>query len=114
RNLLIYLEPSLQQKAMAMMHYALRPGGVLWLGQSEAIGSQRDFFEVEDAHHKMYVKKPGPPRVIPHPFAGEPLASRRVGEPRPREVGVDGADVHREADRILLARYTPPSVLVNA
>ncbi|HEX7788606.1 MAG TPA: CheR family methyltransferase, partial [Methylomirabilota bacterium] len=112
RNLLIYLELSLQQKAMGMMHYALKPGGVLWLGGSETVGSYRDLFEVEDAKYKMYVKKPGPPRLAPHAFSGDVLAHRR-GEPPPREVGVAGPDVHREADRVLLAKYTPPSVLVN-
>ena len=113
RNLMIYLELSLQQKAMGMMHYALKPGGVLWLGSSETVGSYRDLFDVEDVKYKMYVKKPGPPRLIPRPFSHEAPLSRRA-EPPPREVGIVGPDVHREADRILLAKYTPASVLINA
>jgi two-component system CheB/CheR fusion protein len=113
RNLMIYLELSLQQKAMGMMHYALKPGGVLWLGSSETAGSYRDLFDVEDGKHKMYVKKPGPPRLAPRPFPGDAPETRRA-ETAPREVGVVGPDLHREADRILLAKYTPPSVLVNA
>ncbi|HEU4437702.1 MAG TPA: chemotaxis protein CheB, partial [Methylomirabilota bacterium] len=113
RNLLIYLELSLQQKAMGMMHYALKPGGVLWLGSSETVGSYRDLFDVEDGKYKMYIKKPGPPRLAPRAFPTDVLAHRRA-EPAAREVGIVGADVHREADRILLAKYTPPSVLVNA
>jgi two-component system CheB/CheR fusion protein len=113
RNLLIYLELSLQQKAMGMMHYALKPGGVLWLGSSETIGSYRDLFDVEDGKYKMYVKKPGPPRLVPRALSTDMPAPRRA-EPSAREVGVAGPDVHREADRILLAKYTPPSVLVNA
>jgi two-component system CheB/CheR fusion protein len=94
RNLLIYLEGGLQQKAMGMMHYALKPNGVLWLGNSETIGSYRDLFEVEDAKFKMYVKKPGPARITPRPFSGDPRASRRV-EPPPQEVAVASSDVHR-------------------
>lgn len=35
RNLLIYLEPGLQQKLMHLFHYALKPEGVLFLGASE-------------------------------------------------------------------------------
>ena len=113
RNLLIYLELALQQKAMGMMHYALKSNGVLWLGSSETVGSYRDLFDVEDGKYRMYVKKPGPPRLTPRPFAGDLLASRRT-ETQPREVATVGPDVHREADRILLAKYTPPSVLVNS
>src|SRR5262245_46015687 len=113
RNLLIYLEMALQQKAMGMMHYALKPHGVMWLGISETVGSYRDLFDVEDNKYKMYVKKPGPPRLAPRPFPGDLLAARRT-EPPAREVGIVGPDVHREADRVLLAKYTPPSVLVNA
>jgi two-component system CheB/CheR fusion protein len=113
RNLLIYLEMALQQKAMGMMHYALKPHGVLWLGNSETVGSYRDLFEVEDAKLKMYVKKPGPPQLTPRPFSGDLVARGSAESPR-RDAGIAGADVHREADRILLAKYTPASVLVNA
>jgi len=114
RNLLIYLEPSLQEKAMGMMQYALKPHGVLWLGSSETIGPYRDLFEVEDGRHKMYVKKPGPGRAALRAFSGDPMATRRAADAHPREVGIVGQDVHREADRLLLAKYTPASVLVNA
>jgi two-component system CheB/CheR fusion protein len=112
RNLMIYLEPALQQKAMGMMHYALKPQGVLWLGNSETIGGYRDLFEVEDAKQKMYVKKPGPPRLGSRPFSRDPLPGRRSEAPL-EEIGPTASDVHREADRLLLAKYTPPSVLVN-
>jgi len=113
RNLLIYLELSLQQKAMGMMHYALKPHGVLWLGSSETVGSYRDLFDVEDVKYKMYVKQPGPSRLIPRPFSGEMLTAHRP-QPPPRDAGAVGSDVHREADRMLLAKYAPASVLINA
>ena len=112
RNLLIYLDGALQQKAMGMMHYALKPHGVLWLGNSETIGSYRELFEVEDNKFKMYVKKPGPARITPRTFSSDSHAARRVESP-PQDVGVVTSDVHREADRLLLAKYTPASVLVN-
>ena len=38
RNLLIYLEQDLQQKILPTFHYALKPGGFLFLGESESIG----------------------------------------------------------------------------
>jgi two-component system, chemotaxis family, CheB/CheR fusion protein len=36
RNLLIYLDPSLQKKALPAFHYALKPEGFLLLGVSES------------------------------------------------------------------------------
>ncbi|NKC33622.1 hypothetical protein HEQ75_22360, partial [Roseomonas sp. BU-1] len=37
RNLLIYLGAALQDRAMSLFHYALRPGGFLFLGISETL-----------------------------------------------------------------------------
>ena len=57
RNLLIYLEPSLQKKAIPTFHYALKPQGFLFLGASESIGGYTDLFELVDKKHKIYSKK---------------------------------------------------------
>ena len=114
RNLLIYLEPVLQQKIVPTLHYALKPMGCLWLGGSETIGNYRNLFEAEDAKHKIYSKKPcsspekghfmlqhsGLPRVPFVPFATRP--------------GDTAADLHKEADRILLTKFAPPGVVVSA
>lgn len=57
RNLLIYLEPVLQQRIVPTLHYALKPAGCLWLGSSETIGGHGDLFDIEDAKHKIFIKK---------------------------------------------------------
>jgi two-component system, chemotaxis family, CheB/CheR fusion protein len=57
RNLLIYLEPSLQKKAIPTFHYALKPQGFLFLGASESTGGYTDLFELVDKKHKIYSKK---------------------------------------------------------
>ncbi|MEP7116591.1 MAG: PAS domain S-box protein [Acidobacteriota bacterium] len=111
RNLLIYLEPVLQQQVMPLLHYALKPTGFLWLGGSETIGSYRTLFEVDDVQHKLYTKKPGPHGAIfrlqhhgtPHSGA-VPLEVRAGSAP---------TDLLKESDRLLLMRFAPPSVLVN-
>ena len=43
RNLLIYLQPEAQHKILSFFHFALRDGGVLFLGASEAVGSGERF-----------------------------------------------------------------------
>ncbi|HSK76429.1 MAG TPA: chemotaxis protein CheB [Thermoanaerobaculia bacterium] len=113
RNLLIYLEPALQQRVVPLLHYALKPAGFLLLGSSETIGSYRDLFELADSGHRCYTKKPSSRRL-----AFGPAAAHRPGRggpiPGPARRQPADDDVQKEADRILLTRYVPPGVLVNA
>ena len=45
RNLLIYLQPILQRKALELINFSLNPQGVLLLGSSETTGDLADLFE---------------------------------------------------------------------
>jgi chemotaxis methyl-accepting protein methylase len=58
RNLLIYFEKELQQKALYNLHRALNPGGFLILGKTESVAPQMaDCFEVVDLRERVYRKK---------------------------------------------------------
>jgi two-component system, chemotaxis family, CheB/CheR fusion protein len=110
RNLLIYLDPVLQQRILSMLHYALRPAGCLWLGTSETIGNWRNLFEVADGRCKLFTRRPGAgPGLFPMHHGGA-LRSSFVAAARPRAA----AELPREADRVLLHRFAPPGVLVSA
>ncbi len=54
RNLLIYLEPELQNRLILAFHYALKPGGVLFLSSSESIGNHTDLFSSLNRKWKFY------------------------------------------------------------
>ncbi len=54
RNLLIYLGAELQKKIIPLFHYALNPGGMLFLGASEGVGEFGDLFDVLDRRSKLY------------------------------------------------------------
>ncbi|HKQ74714.1 MAG TPA: chemotaxis protein CheB [Blastocatellia bacterium] len=116
RNLLIYLEPVLQKQVLPALHYALKPTGVLWLGSSETVGSASDLFTPVDKKRRFYAKKLISTRLRFHSAAGDSARDQdgfgrktnRVAEPAP-----GGHDSEKEADRILLARYCPASVLIN-
>ena len=82
RNLLIYLEPSLQKRALPTFHYALKPGGFLFLGGSESIGSFADLFEPVDKKHKIYSKKAAPTQAFHLPVRNERGEQRSSG-PKP-------------------------------
>ncbi len=57
RNLLIYLDTQLQEKLIALFHYALKPRGVLMLGTSEGIGKAESLFEVVNRKNKLFRRK---------------------------------------------------------
>ena len=117
RNMLIYIEGDRQQEVLPMLHYALKPEGMLFLGASESVGSFTNLFDPVDKKYKIYLKKPGStPALRPHFEAKHPGAKPEVPavraagalEPFPAEL-----NIQREADRVALDQYTPPSVLVN-
>ena len=117
RNLLIYLDPVLQKQALPTLHYALKPAGVLWLGSSETVGSASDLFLPEDKKRRFYTKKLTSSRVRIHPRPGDSAGDRDgFGRKKNRaaEPALGGHDAEKEADRILLARYAPASVLIDA
>lgn len=115
RNLLIYLQPELQQKVLPLLHYALKPAGFLLLGSAETVGAHQHLFAAVDAKHKIYARKPATPQVAAGQAAAlyQDRAARGAGQGRAQPTA-GGADVQKEADRLLLARYAPPGVLVNA
>jgi two-component system CheB/CheR fusion protein len=57
RNLLIYLGADLQRKLVTLFHYALSPGGSLFLGSSETVGELADLFTPLERKAKLYQRK---------------------------------------------------------
>ncbi len=113
RNVLIYLDPVLQKKVLPIFHYALNPTGHLLLGTSETVGASADLFSLVDRRHKLYRKKPTAYRPslafsYQEPVAGWPEEPRqRLKRAPPAE------DPQHEADRLVLAHYGPPGVIIN-
>jgi len=112
-NLLIYLGPLLQKRAISLFHYALKPGGFLVLGSSESIGSYADAFQTVDRKQRIYSKK-----TSSGPLALD-LGGSRAGRAARAEEGAsaDGGgavkNVQKYVDRMLLAEYSPPGVIVD-
>ncbi len=57
RNLLIYLRPQAQRRALASLCYGLRIGGVLFLGSSETPGELLPHFDTVNESAKIYRKR---------------------------------------------------------
>ena len=57
RNVMIYMGSTLQKKLIPLFHYALNPGGVLFLGTSETTGDFNGLFAALDSKQKIYQRK---------------------------------------------------------
>lgn len=124
RNLLIYLEPNVQQKLLSTFHYALKPNGFLFLGASESIAASADLFQPVDKKFRLYAKKPRAASPRPLSSSGSHLVGDRqwpkfepgVSQPAaaPPRVALPELNAQREADRVTVKRFAPPGVLINA
>jgi two-component system CheB/CheR fusion protein len=113
RNLLIYLDRELQQHACTVFHYALNPGGYLFLGSSETADNPPNLFRAIDRGARIYqsIGSKADIATMPRLFVGG-----RMGDgvqppmrgPRP-PTAFDEARLHRE----VLERLAPPSALVD-
>ena len=56
RNMLIYLQPAVQHKVLSLFRFSLSPGGLLFLGPSESLGTLSQDFEIVDKHWRIYRK----------------------------------------------------------
>jgi two-component system CheB/CheR fusion protein len=58
RNLLIYLDQSLQNRVIPLFHFALQQGGYLFLGPSENVTHQSKLFTKVDARFRIFKARP--------------------------------------------------------
>jgi len=112
RNLLIYLTPELQKKLLPIFHYSLNPGGFLFLGSAETVGSFTELFSTVDVKSKIY-------RRIEPVFGAKPVEFPATVIPAAlytdlaAKVVKPVANIGTIVDQTLLRRYTPPAVLVG-
>ena len=110
RNLLIYLTPELQKKLLPLFHYSLNPGGVLFLGNAEAIGEFTHLFAPLDGKTRLYRRLESGLRVEPIEFPAAFTAAQTGVPPKALK---PPANLQSEAEQLLLQRYAPAAVLVN-
>jgi two-component system CheB/CheR fusion protein len=111
RNVLIYMSSALQERLLPVFHFALNPDGFMVLGLAETVGSFGDLFELVNSTHKIYRKRNAAPRPQ-LAFMGEEWLAGATPR-RENIVGQPPVDFQREADRLIVGRYAPPSVLVD-
>ncbi len=113
RNMLIYMEPELQKKLLALFNYSLNPGGIMILGSAETPGTQAERFCELDLKLKIFkcLSIHPTPELIDFPSSFRP-AKTTIEEKIAPMKAVE--NIQSIADQILLQNYAPPSVLVNS
>jgi two-component system CheB/CheR fusion protein len=109
RNTLIYLNESLHDRVLAYCHFALSPGGLLFLGDSERPSRPPGLFEPVDDQHRIYRRSAsGAAAALTFPPPEpEPAPTRRTSSLAPLS---DQRTVLRDA---LVDRFIPPSLVVD-
>ena len=114
RNLMIYLEPELQNRLIPVFHYALKPGGVLFLSPSESIGNHPELFAPLNRKWKFYraIHSTASTRAV---MSGGLSWTRNIDTKGPDEVAkkIKETNFAELTRRVLLQSYAPASVVTD-
>lgn len=95
RNVLIYMQPQLQQHVLKLLHFALAAKGVLFLGSSETLGDISDEFITVQAKWKIFRKR----RDLP--LSAGQITRQSVIHQIPTFTHTGKAKSNRHSDRLL-------------
>lgn len=114
RNLLIYLDREVQREILQMFHFALSPGGYLFLGNSESADMCHELFNPVDKKNRIFRARTG---AIPsHRMPAMPRDgyARAASIPRPPLTPPARKPSTSEIHQRALERFSPPSIIVNS
>ncbi len=112
RNLLIYLEPQMQQKLIGLFSYCLNPDGIMLLGNSEDLGTQSRLFLPLEGKLKIFKRVIDAPASklfdFPNVFPNRQMIQHEKSNP----IDTSG-NIQRLADQLLMNHSPLAGVLVN-
>jgi two-component system CheB/CheR fusion protein len=101
RNLMIYLNSDAQMKLLALMHYALKPGGLLILGTAESVGSFGNRFLAVNQKWRIYERAEVSERVF-IVMPARAMHHERIAAPTAEKGESPAMDIFYAAQRVLL------------
>lgn len=117
RNLLIYMGGDLQKRLIPLFHYALKPGGFLFLGTSETVGEYGDLFSVLDRKLKIYLRRDDVHRMqsVALDYLVPPLITGGAAPNQRRKIQDENRAPLRElAEQALLQHVVLTGVIVDS
>jgi two-component system, chemotaxis family, CheB/CheR fusion protein len=114
RNVLIYLDRELQEQVTSTFHYALNPGGYVFLGASETAESPPGLFRSLDRTARIYQSTAvagEKPRLLPRLLGPVRMRDQVIQLSRAMSptVALGEAAMHRRA----IEQVAPPSMLID-
>jgi two-component system CheB/CheR fusion protein len=114
RNVMIYLNQIAQERVAETFHFALKPGGFLFLGSSESVDAANDLYASYNRENHIFQSRQATARAYPIP---ESVPSFRIDRPALTQTEqqnkvperISFSDLHQQ----LLEQYAPPSLVVN-
>lgn len=112
RNLLIYLDASLQSRLLPIFHYSLNPGGYLVLGSSETAGQAADLFMLLPGRNRIYQRRDVAVRARLTGFSGSlGRSSVAIGAAQQLSPTTNPPSLQACIEGLLLQQYCPVAVL---
>lgn len=115
RNVLIYMNKDAQKKMLSAFNYALKPGGILFLGPSESISNFVESFTTINNKWKIYKSK----KTEQYP-AGDFVRFPYIKLPQDYTnvedleiLGRTDTNMAKNVEKLLIEKYAPPTVIVN-
>ena len=116
RNLLMYLTASTAERLVRRMTHGLAPGGFLFLGHTDSLGSHPEGVRPRQGHGAFYYQRPPDPEPKPPaPRSVPPAAPAAPDDPESRALRLLGDERFAEALAVLesgLPADPPPRLLL--
>jgi two-component system CheB/CheR fusion protein len=113
RNLMIYLRPEAQAKAVSVFHFALNPGGLLLLGSAETISDSDGRFEVCSKAERLYRRTKSVRSGDIAPAKDTAWSVRAFLGPGQGKVAQRQAALAELCQRLVMDDFAPAAVLIN-
>ena len=113
RNVMIYLNGGLQDRVARIFHFALRPGGYLFLGTSESLSRQGGLFTILEKKHRLFQRRDDVAPALPAFAPSGRATSPGQTSPSDARAGVVRADRIDQHARRVLERYSPAYMVID-
>ncbi|OTP68796.1 CheR family methyltransferase [Caballeronia sordidicola] len=117
RNLLIYLDRTVQRQVLERFRFSLRPGGFLFLGSAESADAAEDLFELVDKKYRIFrARQLARSKGLSHLPVARAIGSTNMVVALPNVHRTKASPVlpYQDLHRRAMVQYGPPSVVIDS
>ncbi|WP_454062355.1 CheR family methyltransferase [Candidatus Nitrospira salsa] len=113
RNFLIYLESKPQERLLHTFRYALKQGGLLFLGPSETLGKVTEQFVPIEKRWRIYRNLGNVLYTQSAPSPGEIVVDTREDRNKDESIPSDPNDIPQAIHQLLASTFAPPAAVIH-